>query len=387
MKTLGLSQIVKNEAHVITRMLDSIKDIVDYLTFVDTGSTDGTQEVIKKWAEEHNIPCDIYEREFDNFENCRNFAMQMSRDKTDYGFWLDADEQLIIDKSKFDKSKLDKDLYMFTTHIGLMKYTRNECWNNKLKFKWYGPVHEFIIPDGHNILPGKSGIMPGIDVNVQMDGGSWKEDTSNKYRKHAAMLEDYIDNIDRDPRWIFYTAQSYHDSACVKDNEIENIERLRRAAKYYDERVKFNGGYHEERFYAQYRIGTIYHRLNRPWNETHAQLLKAYNMDPMRGEPFKVLIEHYQMMGDWNMAYLYSKFAYTTYHGVELYPERVLFVDNTLYNWKFLELYANSCYYVGKKDEAKKIYKELLEIKQIKTNLFTPDDQIRIERNKGFFIN
>ena len=382
-KTLGLSQIVKNEAHVITRMLDSIKHVVDYLTFVDTGSTDGTQDIIKKWAKENNILCDVYEREFDDFENCRNYAMEMSKGKTDYCFWLDADETIVFDKD-FDKNSLDKDLYMFNTHIGSMKYTRNELWNNKKEFKWYGPVHEFIIPkDKTDKLT--SGICPGVNVIVKMDGGSWKEDTSKKYRKHAEMLENYIDNEDRDPRWIFYTAQSYHDSACIKNNEPENMERLRRAIKYYDERVSIGGGYHEERFYAQYRIGTIFMRLNRPWVETYQQLMKSYRIDNMRGEPFRVIIEYYQRESDWNMAYLYAKFAYETYHQQNPYPKRVLFVDNTLYEWRFAEFYANACFYTGRKIESVKIHKSLIDMINRNPNIFSPEDKERIIRNGDFF--
>ena len=105
--TLGLSQIVKNESKVITRMLDSIADIADYITIVETGSTDDTINIIKNWAKEHNIPCDVYERPFDNFANSRNYAMKMAKPKTDYSFWLDADEILHVDKTKFDKDKLD----------------------------------------------------------------------------------------------------------------------------------------------------------------------------------------------------------------------------------------------------------------------------------------
>ena len=43
-KTLGLSMIVKNESHVILRVLTSISPIIDYWAIVDTGSTDGTQD-------------------------------------------------------------------------------------------------------------------------------------------------------------------------------------------------------------------------------------------------------------------------------------------------------------------------------------------------------
>ena len=87
-----------------------------------------------------------------------------------------------------------------------------------------------------------------------MDGASWQENISNKYISHSHVLEKYIADNRTDPRWIFYTAQSYHDSATMKDNKEENEERLRRSLKYYKERVGRTDGYMEERFYSQYRI-------------------------------------------------------------------------------------------------------------------------------------
>jgi hypothetical protein len=66
-----------------------------------------------------------------------------------------------------------------------------------------------------------------------MDGASWQGKTS-EYLDHAHRLETYISN-DRSDRWIFYTAQSYHDSASIADNKDENEERLRRSLHYYRE--------------------------------------------------------------------------------------------------------------------------------------------------------
>ncbi len=45
MVKLILTQIVKDEAHVIERMLNSIKTIVDGICIVDTGSTDNTIDI------------------------------------------------------------------------------------------------------------------------------------------------------------------------------------------------------------------------------------------------------------------------------------------------------------------------------------------------------
>ena len=379
---LAISQIVKNEAHVIERMLNSIKSIIDCAVFVDTGSTDGTQDVIKKWGENNNIPVFVYDRPFDNFENSRNHAMQMVKDKADYAFWLDADETIEIDHKLFDKHKLDKDLYMFNTYIGAMKYTRNECWNTNKPFRWYGPVHEFIICDERDIT---SGLMEGIVVKVQMDGGSWKGNIPDKYKKHSVILEDYIDNKDRNARWVFYTAQSYHDSATIPDNKPENDERLRRSLKYYKERVNRNDGYEEERFYSQFRIGTIMRALEEPWYLTKQELLKAFSMDPLRAEPIKVIIDYYLSVGEWNLAYLYTTFAMSNFHNKNPYPTRLLFVDESLYIWRFLEVHAAACFYTNRKEEGKNVYRELLQKIQSNPQYFNSEDIMKIQQNAQFF--
>lgn len=379
---LALSQIMKNEAHVVERMLNTIRTIVDCVVVVDTGSTDGTQEIIKKWGETNNIPTFVYDRPFDNFENSRNYAMEMVKEKSEYAFWLDADEMMEVDLSIFDKNKLDKDLYMFNTYIGNMKYTRNECWRTSLPFKWYGPVHEFIICDQQNIT---SGLMEGIAVKVHMDGGSWKGNVADKYKKHSAILEDYIDNKDRNARWVFYTAQSYHDSASLPDNKEENEERLRRALKYYKERVGRNDGYEEERFYSQFRVGTIMRALEYPWHQTHQEFLKAYAMDPLRAEPIKAIIDYYLSNGEWHLAYLYTKFAKAAFHGKNPYPNRLLFVDESLYTWRILEVHSAASFYTGRKEEASVNYKELQDAMRKNPQYFTQDDINKINSNAGFF--
>lgn len=388
MAKLVLTQIMKNESHVVTRMLDSIKSIVDIVVMIDTGSTDNTIEVVKKWGENNNIETHVFERPFDNFEASRNYSIEMARQVTknrgnDYwGFWLDCDEQLVVDPKVFDKSKINKDLYMFNTYIGTMKYTRNECYKIAKAFRFYGPVHEFIVCDDKTIT---SGLMEGLHVNVQMDGGSWKGNIPEKYKSHAFVLEKYIDANRQDPRWIFYTAQSYHDSASIPDNREENEERLRRASQYYKERVNRDDGYVEEIFYSQYRIGTIMKVIESPWSETHQELLKAYALDPLRGEPIKAIIDYYLQVGEWNNAYLYSKFAKVNFHGKNPYPQRLLFVDESLYIWKFTEVHAAACFYTGRMDEAKANYQEMVRLTKTHPQYFTPDDLNKIAMNGQFF--
>jgi hypothetical protein len=391
MGKLALNFICKDESPVIENMLESAKDIVDLIVVNDTGSTDGTQQIIKNFGEKYGIPTYVFERPFDDFENSRNHAMQKLRDVVAelnwnadqvHGFWFDCDETLVID-SKFNKSQFTKDLYMINTYIGQMKYTRNTFFKVSKPFRWYGPVHEFIVCDDQNIT---SGLAENIHVDVKMTGNSWLGDIAEKYASHSYKLEAYINKNRQDPRWIFYTAQSWHDAASIKDNKEENEERLRRSLKYYRERVSRTDGYAEEIYYAQYRIGTIMRIIEEPWHLTHMELLKAYQIDPLRGESIKVIIDHYLQMGDWNMAYLYSKFAKTTFHGKNPYPTRLLFVDEATYVWKFAEAHAAAAFYTGRMDEAKQTYQEIVNLTKTHPQFFSQDDLNKIQMNGQFFL-
>ena len=78
---LILTQIMKDESHVAKRMLDSIKNIVDGICVVDTGSTDDSIEIVKNWGKENNVETYVIERPFDNFENSRNCSFEKAREK------------------------------------------------------------------------------------------------------------------------------------------------------------------------------------------------------------------------------------------------------------------------------------------------------------------
>lgn len=390
MGKLALNFICKNESHVIERMLNSAKSITDLIVVNDTGSTDGTQDIIRKFGEENNIPTYVFERPFDDFEKSRTWAMtklsevvaelKWDADKV-HGYWFDCDEQLVIDPA-FNKNQFTADLYMINTYIGQMKYTRNTFFKVSKPFRWYGPVHEFIVCDEQNIT---SGLATGIHVNVSMDGASWQGKVSEKYLSHSHKLETYINENRQDPRWIFYTAQSYHDSASIPDNKEENEERLRRSLRYYKERTERTDGYVEEIYYSHYRMGTIMRSLEHPWNLTMQQCLKAYAIDPLRGESIKTIVDYYLQMGEWHLAYLYTKFGYETFHGKNPYPKKLLFVDESLYVWKFAEAHAAACFYTGRVDEAKKTYTQILAAVKSNPTAFTPDDLQKIEMNGQFF--
>ena len=94
-ETVCLNMIVKNEKDVIRRCLDSVIPVIDYWVIVDTGSEDGTQKIILDHLK--NIPGELHERPWKNFEYNRNEALDLARECADYILFMDADDTLVFD--------------------------------------------------------------------------------------------------------------------------------------------------------------------------------------------------------------------------------------------------------------------------------------------------
>ncbi len=67
--TISLCMIVRNEAESLARCLESAKGVADEIILVDTGSTDGTIDIAKRYTQK------VYEFAWvDDFAAARNFA-------------------------------------------------------------------------------------------------------------------------------------------------------------------------------------------------------------------------------------------------------------------------------------------------------------------------
>lgn len=153
MVSISLCMIVKDEESVLKRCLKSIKDIVDEIIIVDTGSKDRTKEIAKEFTNK------IYDYEWvDNFSNARNFSF--SKATKEYILWLDADDVILDeDKKKFIKMKenmsndIDVVMMKYNTLFDengnvVFSYYRERLIKNIRKDMWNGYVHEAIVPFG-----------------------------------------------------------------------------------------------------------------------------------------------------------------------------------------------------------------------------------------------
>src|SRR4051812_40096401 len=98
---LCLNMIVKNEATRITRALDSVVQFIDCYAITDTGSTDGTPDVIKNYMALHKIPGGVNHAPFNDWSQARNAALIAARAQNprrgwDYALLMDADMALVV---------------------------------------------------------------------------------------------------------------------------------------------------------------------------------------------------------------------------------------------------------------------------------------------------
>lgn len=105
--------IVKNEEMCLARCLNCVKDIVDEIVIVDTGSTDNTKEIAYQFTDK------VYDYEWiDNFSDARNFSF--SKATKPYMMWLDADD-ILLEKDQLELKKLKQNLLPEVDMV-MMKY-------------------------------------------------------------------------------------------------------------------------------------------------------------------------------------------------------------------------------------------------------------------------
>ncbi|MCK4823082.1 glycosyltransferase, partial [bacterium] len=91
--TLSLCMIVRDEETQIGKALESVKDIVDEIVVVDTGSSDRTKEIVREYGGK------VFETEWKNdFSKAKNVALEQATG--DYILFMDADE-FIDTRDKF----------------------------------------------------------------------------------------------------------------------------------------------------------------------------------------------------------------------------------------------------------------------------------------------
>ncbi len=148
MISISLCMIVKNEEAVLARCLDTVADLVDEIIIVDTGSTDKTKEIARKYTK------NIYDFQWiDDFSAARNFAF--SKATMDYVYSADADE--VLDEENRQRFRILKEGMLPEIEIVQMMYGnqlqhgtvynfdkeyRPKLFKRQREFVWEETIHE-----------------------------------------------------------------------------------------------------------------------------------------------------------------------------------------------------------------------------------------------------
>lgn len=141
MITISLCMIVKNEADVLRRCLESIVDLMDEIIIVDTGSTDNTKEVAAEFTDK------IYDYVWqDDFAAARNFAF--SKATMEYIYSADADELIdAVNRERFAvlKQVLLPEIEIVQMHyLTPLKYNTTANYQKEYRPKLYKRLREFV---------------------------------------------------------------------------------------------------------------------------------------------------------------------------------------------------------------------------------------------------
>ena len=134
-----------------------------------------------------------------------------------------------------------------------------------------------------------------------------------------------------------------------------------KALCYYQNYLELTALKDESRYYAQWQTGILQGDLCYPWPLVEDSLLKAYALDPQRGEPLKKIIDHYMRGKDWKAAYCYSAIALKKHFDKNPAADRRWFVEFDAYNWNVIHKHLTICYKLGYAAEAGKAYDQMLE--------------------------
>lgn len=245
---IAMISMFKNESKTIGTMLESVVPYISYWVLQDNGSTDGTPDVVKAWAEKYKIPGLLYKVEegWVGFGWNRDHALQTLR-KQDHGCdWImkmDCDEYLEVEDG-FDWSIFEQtDIPSFDVHAFApgCQYFRTWIWNSKLNWSInHDPAHETIVLDGNN----QEFRRHQLDLKFKMMAGSVAgESYSNptKYINDALKLEEKLireNSMLQNMYHFWYIGKSYEDGYVCKElplGVIHQKEMARRCIFYFEE--------------------------------------------------------------------------------------------------------------------------------------------------------
>lgn len=325
--TVALCMIVRDEAEVLERCIESVRGLIDSWTICDTGSTDGTPELVERLLSD--VPGQLHRTDWVDFGHNRSELMRLARGTADYLLLIDAD-MTIIESGPLPM--LVWDAYALR-HEGSLGYWIPRLVRGDSAWYFQGSTHEYLACESEHT----QARLYALRVEHFADGGTRAE----KYERDRTLLEAELDRDPGQERATFYLAQTLRD---MGDTE--------RAIELYERRAEL-GGWDEEVFYAAFQAASL--RAESDPETAIPHLLAAFERRPTRVEPLFRLMQAFGELGWHESAYSIGLRA------IEITePADSLFVARDTYAWRVRFEHAMNAHRTERDAEARDEYEALL---------------------------
>jgi SAM-dependent methyltransferase len=323
---------------------------------VDTGSDDGTQDIIRRLMANRGIPGELHERPWRDFGSNRTEAIALAQGHADYIWVMDADD---VVEGTVDFSGLSADGYSMRFRDGIT-YWRRQLFRNGVPWRYQGVLHEVAVCD----VPFTEAQLEG-DYHIHSRRLGARNLDPQKYARDAAILQADVDRNPDDARSVFYLAQSYRDAG-----------EFAQARTWYARRAEM-GGWDEEIYCSLYQVANAMEQLGEPWPAVQDAYLRAWNARPTRAEPLHAIACHYRMAQQYPLGHLYARIAAE----IPLPPADKLFLHSDVYAWRALDEQAVCASWLGRWAETFELNQRLLARDDIPAQ-----DRARIAANRDMAL-
>lgn len=327
---ISLCMIVKNEEQVLEACLESVFPFVQEICILDTGSTDRTMEIARKYTDKvvQDLSFNDDRGNLRRFDSARQASLKMA--SHDWILWLDADDILVGGEHLSGLlCTSDPINYHFDYEYGHDEYgnviTRLDrerlCFPAK-KLAWKGAVHETLVNEAG-----------GRDVridNIKVVHRRSLKGPSKDPERNLRILENEV--LGSYPRSLFYLAREYNDNG-----------HTQKAIKFFEKYIEFDT-WDEERYSALCDLSDLYVTLgdyqraqshafsavslNELWPGAYFQLCKLFYMKALKSENYR----------DWERCVHYGKISLACPEFVSVFPQQRINFTYTIH------LYMNFAY-------------------------------------------
>jgi tetratricopeptide (TPR) repeat protein/cephalosporin hydroxylase len=296
---IHLCIMVKNAGPLFEKVLTDNLPIIDRWTILDTGSTDGTQDIIKKVLK--NKKGQLFEEPFINFRESRNRCLDLAGKHCKYLLMLD--DTYVIKNNLREFLNLIRGDQFGTSYSLLIRSDDTEYYSNRITMSEKGLRYIYRIHEVIQFEDNKTTIViPKNAAYIEDYRADYMEKrTMDRKRYDLQLLYETIEEDPTNPRHYYYLAQTHL-----------ILEEYEKAIYWFNRRATTDlKGHEQERFDSWFEMARIFNfKLNRPWEECKRIYEEAMKVDSARPEPLYFIGIHYYLNGDKKEAFKYFKEAF-----------------------------------------------------------------------------